>query len=462
MGHFFRLSFRLYILFLFVFLSLFFSSKVTLASTIRIGGFDSPRNDFPFNDEDSIVSNLEDPSKFGIGGVVSCGVEFKPFVQEIAPGSLVSNGVRTLDVFIAGSVGYEYPEYRALSTAEAVELALFVEKGGIVYISDTNYVDESPSVNTFFEALGVVDRFSPDVDYLSFLGESYQPIETRVTKGPFGLVGNLTHGDFRVFSVSSFTPVAKGFETIGGIITMALGESEADFGENYVLHEMAYGDGYISVSGMPLYIPFLGSGADEDNVKYFLNLVSLACKAPSSVFVPFLDLPWDYQGKGMTFSQAALSINSYFDHEYPLLSIGMSEPISAQGSATIYKGLFRTSLDYSSHDGYDYGKSAQTKEGTPVLAAASGCAYYKDPKYQCGDKTCARAYGNAVLINHDGAGEGFQTRYYHLQDGSMITTNTDPAQCVQVTKGQQIGKVGHTGNVSPTGEAGSHIHFMVI
>lgn len=159
----------------------------------------------------------------------------------------------------------------------------------------------------------------------------------------------------------------------------------------------------------------------------------------------------------MTFSQAALSMSAYFDHEYPFLSTNLSEP----GGTYTFKGDL-TTFPYSSHDGYDWARAAKTKEGTSVLAAASGCAYYKDPKYQCGDKTCIRAYGNAILINHDGAGEGYQTRYYHLQDGSMITTNTDPAQCVQVSKGQQIGKVGHTGNVSPAGEAGSHIHFMVI
>jgi len=30
---------------------------------------------------------------------------------------------------------------------------------------------------------------------------------------------------------------------------------------------------------------------------------------------PFLDLPWDYEAQGQTFSDAALEINSYFDHE---------------------------------------------------------------------------------------------------------------------------------------------------
>lgn len=34
---------------------------------------------------------------------------------------------------------------------------------------------------------------------------------------------------------------------------------------------------------------------------------------------PFLDLPWNYQAKGKSFNDAAMAINSYFDHSYPLL-----------------------------------------------------------------------------------------------------------------------------------------------
>lgn len=160
---------------------------------------------------------------------------------------------------------------------------------------------------------------------------------------------------------------------------------------------------------------------------------------------PFLDLPWDYQTNGMTFNEAATSINAYFDHEYPFLSTSLAEPtklISFRG------GFARDDLDYSSHDGYDYGKKAKTKLDTPLLAPADGEAVFMGSCGPC---------GNAILIDHK---NGFQTRYYHLQPDGLIVNQE--GQKVSVTKGQQIGKVGFTGNVVPGGEDGAHIHFMVI
>lgn len=163
---------------------------------------------------------------------------------------------------------------------------------------------------------------------------------------------------------------------------------------------------------------------------------------------PFLDLPWDYQGKGLSFNEAAQAINSYFDHEYPLLSSGVNEPSESMGSLTNYEGKFKSDLSYSKHDGYDYGRTAKALIGDPVLAAASGEATYMNSCSPC---------GNAILIDHK---NGYQTRYYHLQKDSLITNI--PGQKVQVNKGQPIGKVGATGNVSPPGDKGAHIHFMVV
>ncbi|GEM_PF-2098225 len=164
---------------------------------------------------------------------------------------------------------------------------------------------------------------------------------------------------------------------------------------------------------------------------------------------PFLDLPWDYSGKGFTFSEAANAINSYFDHEYPLLSSGLAEPAIATNDLVSFRGFPRKNLSYSSHNGYDYAKLAQVNIGDPVLAAADGIA-------TLGDKTKCGACGNYILIDH---GNRYQTRYFHLLDKSPII---NPGESKQVTKGQQIGKVGATGNVSPPGDAGAHIHFMVV
>lgn len=158
---------------------------------------------------------------------------------------------------------------------------------------------------------------------------------------------------------------------------------------------------------------------------------------------PFLELPWNYEEKGLSFNDAALSINSFFDHEYPLLSSGVGEPIAKSANIMSFLGPPNTTDDYSSHDGYDYGKLAKANMGDPVLAAASGWASYLGTCDSC---------GNAILIDH---GNGYQTRYYHLLKDGLITT--DPNQKIQVKEGQQIGKVGSTGK-----STGAHIHFMVV
>lgn len=158
---------------------------------------------------------------------------------------------------------------------------------------------------------------------------------------------------------------------------------------------------------------------------------------------PFLELPWDYKGKGFSFTDAALSINSFFDHEYPLLSAGMTEV----GQIINYKNA-KTDEAYSSHDGYDYGRLAQVDYGDEVIAVADGVARFVNICGPC---------GNAIHIEH---GNGYQTRYYHLQSDGLITNI--PNYEIQVSAGDVIGKVGATGNVRPKGEDGAHIHFMVI
>ena len=155
---------------------------------------------------------------------------------------------------------------------------------------------------------------------------------------------------------------------------------------------------------------------------------------------PFLRLPWNYEAAGLSFQDASLQINSYFDHEYPLLSSGIGEPIEALKSVVPYNSSKSDQLlFYSSHDGYDWGAPAQAKWGDPVLAAATGIATY----------SYGAARGNAILINH---GNGYQTRYYHLLPEGLVTSSS-----TSVSQGQQIGLLGSTGNSD-----GPHIHFMVV
>lgn len=181
------------------------------------------------------------------------------------------------------------------------------------------------------------------------------------------------------------------------------------------------------------------------NIRYHI-----AAPTPTPTPVPpFLDLPWDYQGQALSFSEAALAINSYFDHEYPLLSSGMGEPVQAENLTLGYDGKKPEGRNYSSHDGYDYGKSAGANLGDAVFAAADGTATRGDSS-QCG------ACGNYILIDH---GNGYQTRYFHMQDNDLIVKQ---GESKTVKMGDTIGKVGASGNVIPAGELGAHIHFMVV
>lgn len=196
---------------------------------------------------------------------------------------------------------------------------------------------------------------------------------------------------------------------------------------------------YVGINHIP---PFIGNGSYGGTIIHNYNIKPPPPPPPK----PFLRLPWDYASKGMSFSRAALAINSYFDHEYPLLSTGLGEPETANGTLG-YDGEKPPRRSYTGHDGYDYGGDAQTKMGEPVLAAAAGCARY----YYCS------ACGNAITIDHD---NGYQTRYYHLQADELVTKNV--SICTEVEQGEKIGLVGATGRVVPSGEAGSHLHLMVV
>ncbi len=173
---------------------------------------------------------------------------------------------------------------------------------------------------------------------------------------------------------------------------------------------------------------------------------------------PFLDLPWNYEQKGLTFNEAALEINSYFDHEYPFLCCGILYSLDLP-VIKMYENK-ETDKGYSSHDGYDYGRSALVEDGDPVLAAASGIAALTTEANSEGG-------GNVIKIDH---GNGYQTIYEHLYyDESLVVKNeTDK---VNVQKGQQIGRVGHNGNCWVPDQYGNriyrtpacaHIHFGVV
>lgn len=211
---------------------------------------------------------------------------------------------------------------------------------------------------------------------------------------------------------------------------------------NYVLQT---GRLYLGINHQ---LPFVGSGS------WTIRVIRNQTPPPPPP-TPFLDTPWDFGQATMSaemqkkeFANRSLQMTSFFDHEYPLLSTNLIEPIDTRGSVTFFRGINDVDISYSSHDGYDWGRLSGAKFKTPVRAAAPGCAKFKND--------CA-ACGKAITIDHSNF---YQTRYYHLYNEDLITTST--TQCTQVTQGQQIGRVGFSGNVIPRGEGGAHLHFMVI
>ncbi len=85
------------------------------------------------------------------------------------------------------------------------------------------------------------------------------------------------------------------------------------------------------------------------------------------------------------------------------------------------------------HDGIDIAG----KEGSDVIAVASGVVTWAGPRY---------GYGNLVEINH---GNGYVTRYGHNKEIVVKVGDT-------VKKGETIAKMGSTGR-----STGPHVHFEV-
>ena len=96
---------------------------------------------------------------------------------------------------------------------------------------------------------------------------------------------------------------------------------------------------------------------------------------------------------------------------------------------------------WSFHGGVDIVRSGGGSTGPPVVAAASGTVVTAISGYT--------GYGHTVVIDH---GNGLRTRYAHMQAGS-ITVRVGQT----VYQGQQIGRIGGTGNVT-----GPHLHFEVL
>lgn len=96
------------------------------------------------------------------------------------------------------------------------------------------------------------------------------------------------------------------------------------------------------------------------------------------------------------------------------------------------------------HTGTDYAKPL----GTPVLSAAPGKVIGVD--FPVKGNTGGSGGGNTVFVDH---GNGFVTKYLHLSGTAGPSVKVGDT----VKPGQELGKVGSTGN-----STGPHLHFMVV
>ena len=94
---------------------------------------------------------------------------------------------------------------------------------------------------------------------------------------------------------------------------------------------------------------------------------------------------------------------------------------------------------------------------SPIYAANNGTVYKVEKGCTPGYLSCNGRQGNYVLINHNAG--GYYTIYMHMNEIWVHEGDT-------VARGQQIGTMGNTGNVSPVPSsyspyAGTHLHFGV-
>ena len=133
----------------------------------------------------------------------------------------------------------------------------------------------------------------------------------------------------------------------------------------------------------------------------------------------------------------------------------VSKTVSARPKETAFiwptKGAYAVSSPYgyrdpdisgkSFHGGIDIVTGKGNSTGVPIIASASGTVIYVAKSYS--------GYGHQVLIDH---GKGITTRYAHMKAGSISVSVGQ-----KVKQGQQIGRIGSTGN-----STGPHLHFEII
>lgn len=263
---------------LFLFILVFGSTSNVLASEnlIKVATFDSSRspqylldmNNVPLYTNagsSNIVENLKDLSKFGnVNGIVDCGVEFLPTVEEVLPGSLVDeNNVLLADVFFGPLLNW------SINSIEAEEISSFINAGGIVFVAEST-ISGGPKYNLLLKYLNLEDKWLEDNVYnplTNFSTPHYAFTDT--VMGPFGEVNILEHRTYRWLDKHDLVGVFMDFP---------------DFSWPFVIAEKKFGKGYLAASSGQIYSNAF-TGGDNDNLEYFLNMFAMGCKQNDTAVV---------------------------------------------------------------------------------------------------------------------------------------------------------------------------------
>ena len=133
--------------------------------------------------------------------------------------------------------------------------------------------------------------------------------------------------------------------------------------------------------------------------------------------------------------------SSYYGGSYGS-STGFIWPTRGAYRVSSHYGYRSASISgWSYHGGIDIVLGSGSSAGIPVVASASGTVVTAYSGW--------RGYGHTVVIDH---GNGIKTRYAHMYPGS-ITVRVGQ----KVYQGQQIGRIGSTGN-----STGPHLHFEML